>query len=318
MRPIWLFFAVVALLAAWRLPGVLGRTGRVLVALLSVVLALVGVGVIPLPDLQQLISDVGNRLGPWTYVLVGANAFLETGAFLGFLAPGETMVLFGGVLAGEGTIELWPLVGVVWTCAMLGDVASYWLGHRYGRGFLLRFGPRVRVGESQVALVERFFRRHGLKTVFFGRWVGVIRPLVPFFAGSTRLPFWRFLPVDLFATGLWAVVLCLLGSAFWHNFDQLAHIVGQAVFALGTVIVVSAVTATAVNLRRSERRSAEIEAWIEQQGADERLLVARTSASLWRLITRIEPAFPGQSRARHGAAASGSVPDPPSGSAPTE
>lgn len=318
MKFLWLFFAVVLLLAAWRLGSVLGRAGRVLAGLLGVLLGLIGVGVIPLPDIERLIGEIGNRLGDWTYLLVGANAFLETGAFLGFLAPGETMVLFGGVLAGEGTIELWPLIAVVWASAMLGDVTSYWLGHRYGRGFLLRFGPRVRVGERQVAFVEKFFRRHGLKTVFFGRWVGVLRPLVPFFAGSTRLPFWRFLPIDLLATGIWSIALCALGAAFWHNFDELANIVGQAIFAIGTVIVLTALAATAVSLRRSQRRSAEIEGWIEQQAADDHMLVSRLTGSLWSLITRIEPAFPGHRRARHGAAGSGSVADPPSGSAPTE
>jgi len=250
-------------------------------------------------------------------VLVGANAFLETGAFLGFLAPGETMVLFGGVLAGEGTIELLPLIIVVWSCAMLGDVGSFAIGHRYGRGFLLRYGGRVRIGEQQGRFVERVFTRHGLKTVFFGRWVGVVRPLVPFLAGSSRLAFWKFLAVDIVATGLWAVVLCLLGSAFWHNFDELAGIVGQAFFALGTIIVVVTVSVAAVSLRRSRRRSAQIEQWIDEQ-SESNPLVARAASGVWRLISRLEPAFPGRSRARRAAAGSATVASPAPAEPPTD
>ena len=58
------------------------------------------------PDLEQLLIDVGERLGKWTYVLVGALAFLETGAFIGLIAPGETALLLGGLVAGQGQVDV--------------------------------------------------------------------------------------------------------------------------------------------------------------------------------------------------------------------
>ena len=69
-------------------------------------------------------------------------AFLETGAFVGLVAPGETVVIAGGVIAGQGEIELIPLIGLVWVCAVLGDTTSFYIGRRLGRGFLERHGPQ--------------------------------------------------------------------------------------------------------------------------------------------------------------------------------
>ena len=67
----------------------------------------------------------GTRSGRWTYLLVGVLAFLETGAFVGLLAPGETFMVFGGVVAGQGRIDLLTLIAIVWTAAILGDVTSF-------------------------------------------------------------------------------------------------------------------------------------------------------------------------------------------------
>ena len=65
-----------------------------------------GTGLVELPNLEHALVSVGDNLGRWTYLLVGALAFLETGAFIGLLAPGETALILGGVVAGQGKISL--------------------------------------------------------------------------------------------------------------------------------------------------------------------------------------------------------------------
>lgn len=305
MKPFWLILALLSLLAAWRVSA-FGRIGRVLAALLAVLFVLVGVDVIHLPNIEELVTQVGHRLGNWAYLLVGVNAFLETGAFLGFLAPGETMVLFGGVLAGEGTIELIPLIAVVWGSAMLGDLTSYSIGRRYGRDFLLRYGARVRIGEPQVAFVEQFFLRHGELTVLLGRWVGVVRPLVPFLAGSSRLSFPRFLAVDLVATFAWSALLCILGSVFWQNFTELTNLVGRAFFVLGCVIVLVVTVAAATSTRRSEAKNAKVERRLAALREDHPW-VARPAGSLWALVNRLEPHVPGRKARRETPGEAGTV-----------
>ena len=96
-------------------------------------------------DLQQLLDDFANLLGDWTYLIVGTLAFLDTGAFIGLLVPGETAMTLGGAVAGLGVINLYLLIAIAWSMAFLGDSFSFMLGRKLGRNFVLDHGPRVRV-----------------------------------------------------------------------------------------------------------------------------------------------------------------------------
>ena len=163
-------------------------------------------------------------------------AFLETGAFVGLVAPGETVVIAGGVIAGQGEIELIPLIGLVWVCAVLGDTTSFFIGRRLGRGFLERHGPRVKITHERLEQVEGYFDRHGGKTILIGRFIGLVRALAPFVAGASGLAYRRFLPFSVVGTGLWATAFCVLGYIFWRSFDKVAHVAGQAIFGFGLTV----------------------------------------------------------------------------------
>src|SRR5919109_93005 len=205
--------------------------------------AAVGVGLIPLPNLEKLLEDAGETLGKWTYLLVGVLAFLETGAFVGFVAPGETTVIVGGLVAGQGRISLTVLIAITWACAVTGDLTSFALGRRLGRGWLLRHGERLKITEERLQTVERFFERRGGATVLIGRFIGFVRPLAPFLAGAARMPLRRFLPYDVLGAGLWTATFATLGFVFWHSFDQLTTYVSRGLFAFGSVIAVAALLA---------------------------------------------------------------------------
>ena len=212
---------------------------RALGVLLVLALGVYASGVLSeLPDPKKLIGDIAGTLGPWTYALVGVMAFLETGAFVGLVAPGETVVIAGGVIAGQGEIELIPLIGIVWLCAVLGDTTSFFIGRRLGRGFLERHGPRVKITHERLEQVDRYFQRHGGKTILIGRFIGLVRALAPFIAGSSGLPYRRFLPYSVVGTGLWATTFCVLGYIFWRSFDRVAHLAGQAIFGFGVTVAV--------------------------------------------------------------------------------
>ncbi len=207
----------------------------------GVVLALVvyASGVLSaLPDPKDVIGDIAVALGPWTYALVGVMAYLETAAFVGLVAPGETVVIAGGVIAGQGEISLIPLIGLVWICAILGDTTSFYIGRRLGRDFLERHGPRVKITHERLDQVEGYFDRHGGKTILIGRFIGLVRALAPFIAGASGLAYRRFLPYSVVGTGLWATVFCVLGFIFWRSFDKVAHIAGQAIFGFGLTVAV--------------------------------------------------------------------------------
>jgi membrane protein DedA with SNARE-associated domain len=209
-----------------------------------------------LPDPKQVIEDVAKALGPWTYALVAVSAFLETGAFVGLVAPGETIVMAGGVVAGQGEIQLLPLIGLVWMSAVLGDTTSFYIGRRLGRRFLERHGPRFKITEERLNQVESYFERHGGKTILIGRFIGLVRALAPFIAGSSGLPYRRFIPYSIVGTGLWSTLFCTLGYLFWRSFDQVAHLVGQAIFGFGVTVAVI------VGVVVAYRRRREIREWL--------------------------------------------------------
>ena len=142
------------------------------------------------PDisLQSALDDVASKLGKLTYLFVGLAAFLETGAFVGLVLPGETVVLLGGAVAGQGETSVVLTIGIVWACSFTGDSVSFLLGRRLGRGFIMRHGPKVRITEERFRRVEDYFSRDGCKTILFGRFIGLVWALAPFTSGSSGMP----------------------------------------------------------------------------------------------------------------------------------
>lgn len=221
------------------------------VALLTLAgLGLSAAGVIDPPSPEVLIRDGVRTLGPFTYVLVGGLAYLETAGGVGLIAPGEIAVILGGVGAGQGELSLPGLIALVWACALAGDLTSYLLGRRLGRAFLSRHGAPFGVSERRLTQVERFFADHGGKTIVVGRFIGLVRVLSPFIAGASRMPARRFAAYTTIASGLWAATFSLLGYAFWQSLDELLALTKQGTLTLAAVV---AVIAGAVVLHRRRR-----------------------------------------------------------------
>lgn len=227
--------------------------GKVLLGLVIAGLVVHGTGLVELPDFEELIVDVAEGLGHWTYLLVGFMAFAETGAFLGFVAPGEITVIVGGVVAGQGEIDVVALIAIVWTCAVFGDMTSYYVGKRLGREFMEKHGRRLKITPERLDKVEDFFRRRGGLTIVVGRFIGLVRPIAPFLAGSTHMPFRRFLAYDIVAAGIWSTTFVLLGFVFWHSFDQVSEYARKGALFLGAAIVLAVGLIWLVRHRRKVR-----------------------------------------------------------------
>ncbi len=186
--------------------------------------------------IENFVEELARTLGSWAYLLVGLMAFLETAFFVGLVVPGEFAMVLGGVLAGQGTISVYILIGVVWVCAIGGDSVSFFLGCKLGRGFILKHGPRVRVTRERLAHVEAYFSRHGGKTILVGRFIGIVRAMAPFIAGTSGMPYRRFLPYDILGTGLWGATFVLLGFFFWQSFSQVVEVAGTSTLLFGVLV----------------------------------------------------------------------------------
>jgi undecaprenyl-diphosphatase len=264
----------------------LGGERFVLSLVVAVGLGVYASGVLSnLPDAKKLIEDLAKTLGKGTYALVGVMAFLETGAFVGLIAPGEFAVIVGGVIAGQGTVSVILLLGIVWLSCVLGDSASFFVGRRLGRSFLERHGPRFKITPERLAQVDDYFARHGGKTILIGRFIGIVRAVAPFTAGASGLRYGKFLPYSIIGTGLWGSFYTLLGYFFYRSFDEVAGIAGQATFVFACLVgAIVALVFARRRLREQEQRD-RLMAWFDRQGRRPLLRpVAAVVRPAWRRV----------------------------------
>ncbi len=237
-------------------------------------------------DVQQLLADISSTLGKWTYLLVFALAFLETGAFVGLVAPGETIVVLGGAVAGQGETSVLLTIALAWGGAFLGDTASFFLGAKLGRGFVLEHGNRVKLTRERLEQVEGYFDRHGGKTILIGRFIGVVRALAPFIAGSSGMTYSRMAPFSILGTGLWASFFTLLGYFASQNLDAVIHAAEQGFLYFGLMVaLVVGIIVTVRYLRVAENRAKVEEEMRERAWLRPLLRLGPQVRFLWERLT---------------------------------
>jgi len=157
----------------------------------------------------------------WTYnLLLGLIAFGESLPAVGLLVPGSTLILFAGFLALHGKGVIATVIAVSTAGAILGDLTSYFLGARAGAPLLQSRALRRRLDLLRKA--ELFFTAHGGKSVFFARFVGPVRGLVPFVAGCAQMRPLAFGAYTLISGILWGLAypgLGYLAGASWRRVE---------------------------------------------------------------------------------------------------
>jgi membrane protein DedA with SNARE-associated domain/membrane-associated phospholipid phosphatase len=278
-----------------KLAGESGKGGNRKKLLLAIAVAAVAFGYYLISqelghlDLQGLLEDISNTLGAWTYLLVGAFAFAETGAFVGLVVPGETVMLLGGAVAGQGAIDIYLLIAIAWFSAWAGDTTSFFLGRRLGREFVMRHGPRVGISHERFEKVEDYFSRHGGKTIFIGRFISLVRAFAPFIAGSSGMRYRNFVPYSILGTGLWASAHILVGYFFSRSIETAAKYAGKGAFLLATLIVIVVVAVLLYRFfREAENRAAAVR-WMEEHAATRWLVVLARRPQLRFLWDRVTP-----------------------------
>ena len=153
--------------------------------------------------LESVVDGLGDAVNPWGYVLLFALTLFEASAFIGLFIPGETALLLAGVVAQQGKVSLTVCIA----CAVVGAILGDSLGYEIGR----HLGPKMRsswmgakVGEERWKKAHEYLRRKGGRAIFLGRFVGVLRALVPAVAGDSRMPYRTFL--------MWNVLGALIAS----------------------------------------------------------------------------------------------------------
>jgi undecaprenyl-diphosphatase len=188
----------------------------------------------------QYLLDLVARLGNWSYLIIFTAAALECAAFLGLVVPGESLVLASGFFAHQGILKLDAVMVAAGLGATMGDNIGYYLGQKLGRDWLLRHGSRFGITTRRLQQAELFFQRHGPKAVFFGRFIGFARALVPFVAGASRMPYRRFVSYNAAGAVLWTIGFVTLGYVLGASWQMAEKWIGRTSLILAGVVALVA------------------------------------------------------------------------------
>lgn len=174
------------------------------------------------------------------YVLLFAVIFVETGVVVMPFLPGDSLLFVTGALAAKGMLALPVLIPLLIVAAVVGDIVNFAIGtlfrDRIKHGYRLRF-----IKPEHIAHTERFFERHGPKTIVLARYVPIVRTLAPFVAALGSMRYRTFLSYNVAGGTLWVVSLTVAGFAFgnisWVNDNLTAVIMGIIVLSLVPGIV---------------------------------------------------------------------------------
>jgi membrane-associated protein len=189
------------------------------------------------------------------YALVTCLVFAEDALFLGFLIPGETAAVLGGVIASRGEGQLWLMMVLVILAAVLGDTAGYEIGRHFGPRLLgLKILDRHR---ARLQKAQDFLRRRGGSAVFLGRFIAFFRAVMPGLAGIAPMPYPRFLAFNAAGGVVWGAGFVLLGFLAGNSYEAVANTVGRDLAAAAAVLAVAALVILRVRGVRRERQAAD-------------------------------------------------------------
>lgn len=184
--------------------------------------------------MQGFLSGVLNQPEWLIYLITALIVFAEDALFVGFILPGETAAILGGVSAHYGHTSLVWMIVVVVAAAIIGDTVGFEVGKHFGPR-LLSHG-RLAGHAHRVESAQSFLRRRGGAAVFLGRWTAFFRAMMPALAGASRMHYPKFVTWNATGGIAWGTTVVVAGYLAGASYEKVAHQLGR-----GTAIVVAAV-----------------------------------------------------------------------------
>jgi len=191
---------------------------------------------------------------PYTHIPYLGVLLVLLAAGFGLPVPEDVPLLTGGYLchAGFGNLYVMILIGLVGV--LTGDTVLFIIGQKFGHHVVEHRWIRRMVNPPRLLLAERMFQRHGIKIVFAGRFLPVLRPMIFMAAGVLKAPFSRFIMINGFAACLSVPTLILLGNFFGHNIEQLHSDVRMVTHTLALAVLLIAAVGVVVFIYRRQHR----------------------------------------------------------------
>ncbi len=191
----------------------------------NVAISLFAVGIL---DVDQIIQAGG-------LILIAAIIFAESGMFVGFFLPGDTLLLAAGVFAAQGKISVVSVIAVVTVAAIAGDNVGYHIGKRYGRKLFSKPDGIV-FRQEYVQRSEEFYEKWGSKTMLIAHFIPIVRTFAPPVAGVAHMNYKQFVVFDAIGIFAWAVSITMIGYFFGSKIPNIDEYI---MLAVGAVVVIA-------------------------------------------------------------------------------
>jgi len=160
--------------------------------------------------LDKYLQAIIDQYGAWTYGILFAVIFVETGLVVMPFLPGDSLLFAAGTFAALGSLNIWALMGLLMIAAILGDAVNYSIGYYLGeRAYNIKW-----IKKEYLDQTHAFFEKHGGKAIFLARFVPIVRTFAPFVAGVGRMSYGYFAAYNVAGGVVWASIFTLLGFAF--------------------------------------------------------------------------------------------------------
>jgi membrane protein DedA with SNARE-associated domain len=185
------------------------------------------------------VADVETMTAGHLASLIAAHGYLVLGMVVGLESiglplPGETSLVTAAIYAGTThELNIWGVIASASGGAIVGDSIGFWIGWKFGRELLARYGRYVRIDANRTKLGQYLFARHGGVVVFFGRFVALLRTVAALLAGTNCMPWRRFLFYNATGGILWACAFGLGAYAAGEQFARLQGSFAAAALAIG-------------------------------------------------------------------------------------
>lgn len=158
--------------------------------------------------LGQIISTYGIA----TYVILFLIIFMETGLVFTPFLPGDSLLFAAGAFAALNSLNIWLLFFLMTVAAILGDTVNYWIGYFFGKKIVAH--PKIPIDETHIKETQKFFHKHGGKTIILARFMPFIRTFAPFVAGVGRMKYQQFFSYNVIGGIMWVSIATFAGYFF--------------------------------------------------------------------------------------------------------